>query len=83
MKERISFRKILPPTFSAVSVTGAGRKGASRWMIYDGDDCYRGDLVRWRPEETWSWQPYSDTDGSGVFSATLEDCLAEIKKLDI
>jgi hypothetical protein len=56
-------------------------------MIYDGQDVYRGDLVRWKPEMTWSWQPYDadkpfHTDHeSAVFNGTLEECLAAIQKL--
>jgi hypothetical protein len=59
-------------------------------MIYDGQDNYRGDLVRWRhdwrttlpghePGESWSWQPYSE--GAYVVEGTLNQCAEAIFKL--
>lgn len=79
MRERINFKKRLPATFNAVHSTG-GRTGATRWMIYDGADNYRGDLVRWLPEGTWSWQPYPLEEGE-IFNGTFEECVDEIFKL--
>jgi hypothetical protein len=78
-RKRINFSEILPPTFHAVHST-AGRKGATRWMIYDGNDNYRGDLVRWMPEGTWDWQPYDDINPE-VHNGTINDCTAEIAKI--
>jgi hypothetical protein len=49
-------------------------------MIYDGADNYRGDLVRWLPEGTWSWQPYPLEEGE-IFNGTFEECVDEIFKL--
>lgn len=77
--KRIQLREILPPTWVPVHTSASGRKGATRWMIYDGQDNYRGDLVRWRPEETWSWQPYAE--GTYVVDGTLEQCAQAIFKL--
>jgi hypothetical protein len=78
-RKRIKLSEILPPTWVAVHTTASGRKGATRWMIYDGDDNYRGDLVRWMPEGTWSWQPYSE--GTYVIEGTVNQCSAAIFKL--
>lgn len=56
----------LPPGCTAERNTAAGRKGATRWSVWYGpvppppqldDTGYLGDLVRWMPEGTWSWQP--------------------------
>jgi hypothetical protein len=91
-RKRINLKELLPPTWSAVHTTQAGRKDATRWMIYDGQDNYRGDLVRWRgdwrssfpghePGESWSWQPYSDIDVTGVFEGTLDACMEAIFRL--
>jgi hypothetical protein len=59
-------------------------------MIYDGNNNYRGDLVRWSgnwrssfpghdPGESWSWQPYSE--GSYVVDGTINQCSEAIFKL--
>ena len=82
--QRVNMRKILPAGFVAVHSTAAGRKDASRWMIYDGNDVYRGDLVRFRERtgDVWSWQPYPDGQAVGIDTdAKLDDCLEAIFKL--
>jgi hypothetical protein len=79
-RKRIKFSEILPPTWHAVHTSGSGRKGATRWMIYDGADNYHGDLVRWMPEGTWSWQPYNQ-DGTEIREGTINDCTAEIVRI--
>jgi len=82
-KQRVNFRKILPAGWVAVHSTAAGRKDASRWMIYNPDDSYVGDLVRFRERtgECWSWQPYHGDIVGIDTNATLEQCVAEITKL--
>jgi hypothetical protein len=91
-RKRINLSEILPPTWTAVHTTASGRKGATRWMIYDGEDNYQGDLVRWRgdwnvrlpsqePGESWSWQPYNSED-PGVVEGTVNQCSEAIFDLD-
>lgn len=86
-RKRINLKELLPPTWSPVHTTQAGRKDATRWMIYDGQDNYRGDLVRWRhdwrntlpghePGESWSWQPYPT--GEHIIEGTLDACMAAV-----
>ena len=48
--------------------SASGRKGATRWSIYDGEVCYEnwiGDIVRFMPEAEWCWQPRAGEDISG------------------
>ena len=46
--------------------TASGRKGATRWEVWNGEadydhpEKYLGDLVRFMPEAEWVWQPYPD-----------------------
>lgn len=82
-RQRINLREILPPTWVAVHTTASGRKGATRWEIYDGADIYRGDLVRWMPESTWSWQEYTGGDAAELsdVTGTINEITAAIFKL--
>jgi hypothetical protein len=88
-RKRVNLRDILPPTWVPVH-TSSGIYGTTKWMIYDGADNYRGDLIRhrtsWReswpgerPQDLWSWQPYSE--GDYVTEGTLNQCSDAIFKL--
>jgi hypothetical protein len=88
-RKRINFREILPPGWVPVHTT-ASRPGTTKWMIYDGADSYRGDLIRhrtsWReswpgerPQDLWSWEPYSQ--GNYVTDGTIEQCAEAIFNL--
>jgi hypothetical protein len=48
---------------TARRASASGRKGATRWEIYDGPDAdydkWLGDIVRFMPEGVWQWQPRS------------------------
>jgi hypothetical protein len=79
-RQRVNFRKVLPAGFVAVHSTAAGRKDASRWMIYNPEDVFVGDLVRFheRTGDVWSWQPYPE---GHYRDGTLDECCAEIAKL--
>lgn len=89
-RKRFILRELLPPTWVPVHTSAPGRRGVTKWMIYDGEDNYRGDLTRlrgdWRgtfpghkPQEFWSWDPYSE--GRYVSDGTLEQCMAAIFEL--
>jgi hypothetical protein len=72
---------ILPPGWVPVHSTASGRKGATRWMIYDPEDIYQGDLVRYMPENEWSWQVYKEGDLPKAIFGTLNDCTDAIARL--
>lgn len=61
-------QSMLRAGLTASRASASGRKGASRWAIYDGEVCYDnwiGDLVRFMPEAEWVWQPAVGSDISG------------------
>jgi hypothetical protein len=80
MRILVNFKKSLPPTFAAVRRITMGGRQSRRWMIYDGADLYRGDLIRWNQDRSWSWHPYR-ADCAIVSKGTLEACLTQIRKL--
>jgi len=57
-------KKMLRDGLTARRATAIGRKGATRWEIWNGApdeealENYLGDLVRWRPEGIWEFQPF-------------------------
>jgi hypothetical protein len=63
--------------------SASGRKGATRWEVFVGEcveERWHGDLVRWMPENEWSWQPASasfDPD-----EGTLEEALAALERTE-
>ena len=44
-------------------------------LEYDG---WLGELVRWQPEGTWSWQPAGLFDGAPETEGTLPECAAAL-----
>jgi len=82
MKVGINLKKLLGPHgFTAVSVTTGRRARSSRWMIYDGNDHFRGDLVRWRHNGRWSWMEHGDAL-TPIVDGTINRVVAEIIKLE-
>lgn len=73
----------LPAGCTALRVTAAGRKGATRHEVWYGEPdtgTWLGDLVRWQPEGTWSWQPADGPDVDGTLAeaaAAITDAAAE------
>ena len=57
-------RNILRDGLTARRATASGRKGATRWEVYEGEE-WLGDFVRFSPEGVWDWQPAEGPDISG------------------